>query len=243
MSEHVAVATEIRRQIGARNLMAIGAREFVALNEQRGGLRMKVNRGQWVEVILTGRDTYDVTWLRVNRSTYARVVLGSRSDVYAEQLGETLYDLTQRGNARIKTRACASCQRTHAGPDPVHLTKAKINGKDVQLCPFCKERPELSEAWMQRHAQEGASRIKGGTGLSHVVAAKTRTQFDSRWRAAARRGEVDGFGGVEYHRELTAWKAGDESGMSLADPTYGGYLNLPTKGRTADRTARRAGAR
>jgi hypothetical protein len=96
IEEQRQVASTMLAQIGRMNLMAIGAREFQAYDDQRGALRMKVNRSEWVEVVLTDDDLYDITHFRINRSSHERVILHTSEGIFDENLGEAIYRMTQQ---------------------------------------------------------------------------------------------------------------------------------------------------
>ena len=69
----------------------------------------------------------------------------------------------QYGQPRSKS-ICDSCERTHAGPDRIHLTEVDVDGKKMSLCEFCRERPELAAAWNKlHHDHAGHGRTKNRT--------------------------------------------------------------------------------
>lgn len=76
----------IRDQIGLGNVLAIsGGRWFV----QEHGIRLPVSNGYSVVVTYEDNDTYTVE--RVFKRGDRVSIKGSRTDVYAEELGETAY--------------------------------------------------------------------------------------------------------------------------------------------------------
>jgi hypothetical protein len=77
-------------QIRIGTKMACGARKPITTQD---GLLFQVGGkpAHYIEVILNHDDTYTVTHFRAKRGTYERIVLEASSDVYAEDLSETVY--------------------------------------------------------------------------------------------------------------------------------------------------------
>jgi len=73
-------------QIGRMNLLAISGGRVLDTGD---GVDLQVGRGYWVRVRLAANDTYIVQRVFV-RSGVIRVK-GERTDIYAEELGETAY--------------------------------------------------------------------------------------------------------------------------------------------------------
>lgn len=91
-SETVQVAQTILRQIGAGNLMAVGAREKVVTP---GGVRFKVGRAMlYMEVVLDSSDTYTVTLTRVRK--FVATVVETADNVYAEDVGQVVYRMVNK---------------------------------------------------------------------------------------------------------------------------------------------------
>ncbi len=89
------VAETVRDQIGHRALFMIGARDFVALNADGGGLRFAIRgsrAGNRITVALDPSDTYTVTLSRhrAGKETAVREV----PFVYASDLGTIIESLT-----------------------------------------------------------------------------------------------------------------------------------------------------
>lgn len=83
-------------QISIHTKMACGAREARASSENKltfkvGGLPMR-----YITIALNSHDTYDVEYFRVKRGSYDRVSLEESTDVYAESLNETLYQMVNK---------------------------------------------------------------------------------------------------------------------------------------------------
>lgn len=86
-----AVADEILRQLGGRRFMVMtGAKNLLAVNDQCGGLSMRVGRNDksvnYVKIILTGMDLYDIEFGRVHGLKYT--VKSSVEGIYNDMLVE-----------------------------------------------------------------------------------------------------------------------------------------------------------
>ena len=86
------VATTIKRQIGIRTLMEMGAHQFRYIGGGgaiRGGLGFNIkyrsNRRGYVSIELTARDTYDI-----DMKDFRRKTIVSHPNVYADQLSRVL---------------------------------------------------------------------------------------------------------------------------------------------------------
>lgn len=96
------VAKTIRQQIGLKNLMAIGAREWRFLGwhaQGKQGLSMRVGAGskrQFIEILLEDNDTYTVISYKLKRVTDIRIELERATDVYCEILGEIVYRMVNK---------------------------------------------------------------------------------------------------------------------------------------------------
>lgn len=102
------VAKIIASQIRMTDKWAIGYRQPMALRERLGGLRFKVNtNSQICEVILDWNDTYIVRYSRVRKGV--ATVVEELNDIYCDQLGEVLYQMTQVGVSKkiLKAEAAA----------------------------------------------------------------------------------------------------------------------------------------
>ena len=92
-TQAVQVATTIKNQIGTRNLMCWGANNFIAVNEQDGGLifkilpNPKVRGGGTVKVVLDFNDTYHVQIFN-NRKR----IIYDQEMLYCDQLAEVLWN-------------------------------------------------------------------------------------------------------------------------------------------------------
>ena len=98
-SETLEIANIIRQQIGIGTLMAIGARDLIALDEndgQRGGLRFTVNRTRLtrIDVRLRWNDTYTVEYVKISARTHQARVVDSRDEVYCDVLADVVYTLS-----------------------------------------------------------------------------------------------------------------------------------------------------
>ena len=101
MEDRKDVAINIIQQIPKMTKMAVGYREPQMHEDADGtGLVFRVNSKpyRYCSVILTANDTYNVCYFRIKRGSYQRVEIARDTDVYAENLGETIYSLTQRGD-------------------------------------------------------------------------------------------------------------------------------------------------
>lgn len=96
--EYMPVAREIHRQLGRGFSLITGARNFVGIPEQRGGLMFSLPSGispkrvNKVRIILNWMDTYTVEFWRVwgDKAT----LLNTVDDVYCDQLHDVLEDGT-----------------------------------------------------------------------------------------------------------------------------------------------------
>ena len=98
-NETLQIANIIRQQIGVGTLMAVGARDLIALDEnngQRGGLRFTVNRTRLtrIDVRLAWNDTYTVEFVKINARTHEARVVDSRDGVYCDNLADVVYTLS-----------------------------------------------------------------------------------------------------------------------------------------------------
>ncbi len=94
MSQHVAVANEIRTQIGRGRPNALqvmtGAKNFIAYDEARGALSFRIPTGtarngiNYVKVTLTVMYTYTVEFGRVYGHSYT--VKSTHDDIYCDVL-------------------------------------------------------------------------------------------------------------------------------------------------------------
>lgn len=83
------------RQIGGDTLAAIGARDYVQ-SDAAGWLHFRVGSGRRVRkvtITLTAADTYDVEVGRMDRKTYEWISEARAENVYADNLGGTVYRL------------------------------------------------------------------------------------------------------------------------------------------------------
>lgn len=99
MTENQAIAQEILRQCGARNLMGWGVRQRVAIEN---GVRFDISafgkKKHFVEVVLNAMDTYDVKIVKVKRERIegtrmtlpARVEVEEINDVYNDVLADVV---------------------------------------------------------------------------------------------------------------------------------------------------------
>ena len=106
ITEMQQIAKIIRQQIGMRNLMACGAREFKLLgfDSPKKGLQFRVNDGakrQYIKVVLEPNDTYTVISYRLKRVTDEHIDIVDLYDIYCEQLGETVYRMVNKLKAFI----------------------------------------------------------------------------------------------------------------------------------------------
>ena len=92
-AEYMPVANEIVRQLGRGFSVITGAKNFIGLPDQRGGVmfRLPMNgnpkRISHVRIILNWMDMYDVEFLQVRGGRNPTVtVVQSVSDVYCDQL-------------------------------------------------------------------------------------------------------------------------------------------------------------
>jgi hypothetical protein len=91
-TQSVQVANVIKNQIGVRNLMCWGASNFIAINEQDGGLIFKVlpnpklRGGGTVKIVLDFNDTYHVQIFN-NRKR----IIYDQEGIYCDQLSEILW--------------------------------------------------------------------------------------------------------------------------------------------------------
>lgn len=83
------------QQIPVMTKMACGAREA---RVSSGKLQFKVGGKpmRYIEVSLNGRDLYDIVHFRVKRNDYSRVELEMANDVFAEDMGETIYHMVNK---------------------------------------------------------------------------------------------------------------------------------------------------
>jgi hypothetical protein len=92
------IANTIRHQIGIKTLMAVGARELVALRDddrQNGGLRFSVGSGSNHHIIVRLRwdDTYEVESVKIDPRTRGETVAASLSWVYCDDLSNIVCTL------------------------------------------------------------------------------------------------------------------------------------------------------
>jgi hypothetical protein len=88
------VANTIKQQIGTGALMAVAARNFVAL-ENEAGLMFEIGsgRGMLKKVVikyLPGLDLYKVERININRRTWTHKVRCTFGSVYADYLSEAV---------------------------------------------------------------------------------------------------------------------------------------------------------
>ena len=106
--ERMYYAKTIAQQIGKLNRMCIGYHKPMLMPENdekyRAGLCFKVNSprsNQYVEVTLTWADVYNVEYFRAHRQVFGqppkRTVIAEHDNVYCDQLGELLVDITTQG--------------------------------------------------------------------------------------------------------------------------------------------------
>lgn len=89
------IPTIIWRQIPVMTKMACGLRQPAAVS--RTELRMRaLNRNRWVLVNLDPSDTYTVRLVRKERNTHRLITIEEHSDIYCDQLGETVYHLCNK---------------------------------------------------------------------------------------------------------------------------------------------------
>jgi len=84
------------RQIGPENLLAVGARDFIADGQQ---LIFRVGNGRRLAkmvVTLDGSDTYTVRYVEMDRKTYRFVKNEQREGVFCEDIGATVRDMGGR---------------------------------------------------------------------------------------------------------------------------------------------------
>jgi hypothetical protein len=112
------VAQTILRQIGTNNRMAVGARDPVAFGprdgeglgvdaRRGGGVMFRVGAGRPFQKVIIGLradDTYDVRYISAPTATASLnpVVDVRKHGIYAENLGEVVYDLVNKGEHRLK---------------------------------------------------------------------------------------------------------------------------------------------
>jgi hypothetical protein len=88
----MATAHTILQQLGGQRFVALtGAANLVSYP---GGLQMSVRGGRKVFVELYANDTYTVRMGRMNRKTFAFVVLAEETGIYADNLRATFTALT-----------------------------------------------------------------------------------------------------------------------------------------------------
>lgn len=118
MPTDLTVANEILRQIGTRNRMAVGSRQPLGFGPAgtpggagRGGVSFRVGGGarlSKITVTLTGRDDYDVEYVEMsNRAPYRTLHEHAIHGIYAEQLGEAVYNLVHHKGGYERRRAFA----------------------------------------------------------------------------------------------------------------------------------------
>jgi len=98
MEDRKDVAINIIRQIPKMTKMAVGYRQPRMHEDADGtGLVFRVNSKpmRYCSVTLTANDTYNVCYYRIKRGSYERVEIARDTDIYAENLGESIYQLTQ----------------------------------------------------------------------------------------------------------------------------------------------------
>lgn len=95
MNQVKEVANTIYAQIGGgRFSMMTGAKNFMALNEQLGGLSFKLPRMSgikvnYVKIVLNGSDLYDVTFGKIVKDKYT--IISEHKDIYCDML-EDLFE-------------------------------------------------------------------------------------------------------------------------------------------------------
>ncbi len=86
------IPTTTWNQIPVSTKMSCGLRSALAVSKTE--LRMKALRqNRWVLVNLDPSDTYTVRLVRQERKTYRLITIEEIVDVYAEDLGETIYGM------------------------------------------------------------------------------------------------------------------------------------------------------
>lgn len=114
------IATTMLEQIGPMNRMAVGARDFVSFgakdgeglgvdSRRGGGVMFRVGAGRPFQKIIIGYrpdDTYDVRYISAPTATASLnpPVDVRKHEIYAEDLGRTVYDLVNkpgRGRRRL----------------------------------------------------------------------------------------------------------------------------------------------
>lgn len=99
--EKLQVAQTIRSQISTRELLAIGAKNYVSLNTTDfGGLQFDASlfgrKKCKVLIILTGEDLYNVC---VFKGKLCEKVVGSAKGVFCEDLTEVVVNIVERNFA------------------------------------------------------------------------------------------------------------------------------------------------
>ena len=98
----IQIANTIVQQIPVMEKMAVGYRNHYAMSESEdrlGGLSFQVNKGRrYVDVELAHNDTYTVKYYRVRKTKTSidHVTLAEASNVYCDDLGVFIYDMTQK---------------------------------------------------------------------------------------------------------------------------------------------------
>lgn len=93
-----AVANTILSQIPVGVRMSLGARDYLSVGDK---LAFSVGRNRIAHVELNSLDLYDVTIGRQKRGTYEWIAEVERTNIYAEDLGETLIrSLDESGEGR-----------------------------------------------------------------------------------------------------------------------------------------------
>lgn len=82
---------------GAACKWPCGARQPISYDTDAGpahGLRFRVTSKpyRFVEVELDASDTYTVRYMRIRRSDFERIIIAEVSGVYADMLGEVIYN-------------------------------------------------------------------------------------------------------------------------------------------------------
>jgi len=90
------IANTTWQQIPVMTKMACGVREATicpggTLRFKVGGLPMR-----FIEVALNGSDLYDITYYRIKRGSYDKVVLETCEDAYNDMLGEVIYHMVNK---------------------------------------------------------------------------------------------------------------------------------------------------
>ncbi len=74
--------------------MAVGARDFT--RDENGNITFKVMTKpyRFISIVLDPSDTYTVTYFKIKRGSWEKVILKEYDTIYCDMLGDTIYRMT-----------------------------------------------------------------------------------------------------------------------------------------------------